>query len=338
MDVPFSNAPKQWRVSKPEQVDKGSVTVVGVGVDSVQMIAAEGEAFMKADGDNYTVSVERGKPLSLKALPYGDTVWPRGKPIWKDADGKETAGTDTFTVDTSAEDASFTITVRCGISQKSIQIRTFNYQFKLYVRSTGNGEILDLDHPENRVGHVSWETRITNQFVTPAHVLPPELNAYFPYVDCPWGYHPSGNRIKDRIISPGELQPDQTARYVGGIIDRRSFIAVLAYTKNTHTAPGTYVLADLIKATFYTRILDVIRVKLGEYTICEGSEKNCTTVGLEAAREAGIRIAGTGYVDETDIIGDITVLEQVRIWLKSEEDIEVEGEFKGSSPWQLARE
>ena len=86
------------------------------------MITAANDAFRNGN----TISVERNKNLKFKAIPYGDTVWPAGTPIWTVDGIVKATGSDTYIVDTSATDASFTVVASCGISQKSIQIRTFN--------------------------------------------------------------------------------------------------------------------------------------------------------------------------------------------------------------------
>ena len=167
------------------------------------------------------------------------------------------------------------------------------------------------------VGHAFWKAEITNTKVTPNDVLPNDADK-IQYVNKAWGYYPVGliNPGNDFSAS-GELRQGGGNGYeVKGLIGRNPFVSVLNYTKETVRNPGTYVLAERIE----------VFSKNGDTRIyCTSkAERNCATVAVDAARTAGLFLAGNGGHDGTYLYAGDEQISSYR--------------FVGHSPWKLAKD
>ncbi len=272
--------------------DGGQMTVVGI--EKLQ----ENSTGTFADVSS-TVFMEKDKPLEVKALPFPEGTWPENKPTWNSSGSwlfsdhilGDNEGVDVVSIDTSGEDDSFTVTATCGVSNKSVDIKTFNYKFAIYVDDPTYGDIpisiTYLFSPD--VGHAWWKLYTTNN-VTASNV---NLSDYSNYMNTPVGYYPQDEEqivAANDFSGPGCLNLNDTLHSASKTkiqnISRASFINALNYTRDRANENSTYVVAIRVAVT---ETPDENQLPVGVY--CETkTERNCVTIAAGAASAANVSI------------------------------------------------
>ncbi|HVR37185.1 MAG TPA: Ig-like domain-containing protein, partial [Methylomirabilota bacterium] len=115
----------------------GSVKAIRVLVVEVESVSGEGvTSTTNFPGDNETIYVCRGNPgdtITLTANPRPGTMWPAGQPEWIiDRNMAGTGPTYMFPIDTaSTVPVGTLVTVRCGVSEKSIAVVVVHVDFDI---------------------------------------------------------------------------------------------------------------------------------------------------------------------------------------------------------------
>lgn len=281
----------------PAKSDSGKMTVVGI--DRITPNADSNTSFWQElanAGTDYSLCIETNESLTLKAYPSGSASWPVRQPQWSSSGSwlfsnhiiGNASGTDTVAIDTSQDNDNFVITASCGVSEKKVSVRTFQYKFNLYVEApTNTGEPFTVSLVGSiDVGHTWWKFEISNGSIAPDDI---NITANAKYINNPVGYYPSSAVTPSTNFSaPGEIYENDTAhsptKTKTETITRNNFISGLAYTGGVAVSPGTYAIAEQI---IVIETPDPGYLPIGTYTP-PSPEKNCTTVALGAANAAGV--------------------------------------------------
>lgn len=327
--APEPGAYNIFATAKPPETGSDSGRMTVVGVDRIEKNADDGVSFwsnLNNASTDYLLCIESKETLALKAFPKGHDTWPDQQPVWQSSGSwlfsshitgnKE--GVDLVTINTSADNDNFTITVSCGMSSKTVAVKTFKYKFRVNVKRASNREPINIGLSDTfngfrSVGHAWWKVGVTNSSIKMENInLPAYKNAN--YIGVNVGYYPQSSTMPPTFSAAGELRVndnDSAERYREKELTRQEFINVVNYTKEVQSRPGTYVLGQQIN---FVNVNSATQLILNSFGLGEviftganyvmSGEKNCVTVAKGAASAAGFSIGNTvtnGQFDEVGI-------------------------------------
>ena len=296
--------------------DSGEMTVVGV--DHIEA-KQESDSFESANNHLY---VEKGLQLMLKAFPSPLLAhWPHGTPVWNNAE-PVAAGSDVAFVDTSSV-GSFSVTVSCGSSSKSIQVTVYECKVNIYVKpphaDAPVGVVISLlSSPKYDfdVGHTSWMMEVVPRSAK-NHIKSFCTRSDAKHLNVCVGYYPSVPVSQNNLSVPGILRLGDSSEGTAKtfVVTTRQLVAGLEHTYSIERHPKQYILGTHV----YIESLQGEIICNEDYP----SDRNCTSICLEV-----LNVMGVSSLNAYAIWNGIIDVSSTPIFV----------EYSGNCPWKLYKQ